>query len=432
MLDRLLADVERPFVLVAGGAKVDDKLGVLVSLGERADTVLVGGKMAEELRDENPLPYEAVLPSDVVAASAFEEDAETKVTAFDALPEDWLGLDIGPEARERFARTIRGARTVFWNGPMGVFEWPKFAEGTKAVAQAVADVEGYTVVGGGDSVRAVQELGLAERDLVGVDRRRRLPRAARGQGAPRRRGDSERLGGNTRHVTGEEVSDHRDLLDALVDVEGAVAGLEDVHLVRMPARLQLLDVPHRLPVGTAAVVPPDDEQNRRAHLVREVDRIAVAHELGDVLRFDATQERAVVRLQERRHVFVRVLVVRDRNPGHTAGPELRMLAELEQRDVAAPRPAADDRARGIRDASVDQILQAGVDVLELRPADVPDQGVAPLAAVAGRPTVVHQPHCEAGVDVRLHLRLPAVEVERTWGRRARTSAPGMARPSRPE
>ena len=162
MLGRLLGEVERPFVLVAGGAKVADKLGVLVSLGGRADAVLVGGKMAEELRDENPLPYAAVLPSDVVAAAAFEENGETQVTAFDELPEGWLGLDIGPETRERFAREIRGARTVFWNGPMGVFEWPRFAEGTKAVAKAVAAVDGYTVVGGGDSVRALHELGLAD------------------------------------------------------------------------------------------------------------------------------------------------------------------------------------------------------------------------------------------------------------------------------
>ncbi len=162
MLGRLLADVETPFVLVAGGAKVEDKLGVLRELGQRADAVLVGGKMAEELREDNPLPFEAVLPIDVVAASAFEEDAETKVTPFDGLPEGWLGLDIGPETRERFATEIRGARTVFWNGPMGVFEWTPFADGTKAVAEAVADVEGYTVVGGGDSVRAVQELGLGE------------------------------------------------------------------------------------------------------------------------------------------------------------------------------------------------------------------------------------------------------------------------------
>jgi phosphoglycerate kinase len=163
MLGRLLGDVERPFVLVAGGAKVDDKLGVLVELGARADSVLVGGKMAEELRDENPLPYEAELPVDVVAAAAFEADAESRVAPYGDLPDDWLGLDIGPETRKRFADVLRSARTVFWNGPMGVFEWERFAEGTKAVAEAVAGVEGYTVVGGGDSVRALHELGLAER-----------------------------------------------------------------------------------------------------------------------------------------------------------------------------------------------------------------------------------------------------------------------------
>jgi phosphoglycerate kinase len=164
MLGRLLGEeVERPFVLVAGGAKVEDKLGVLEHLGSRADSVLVGGKMAEELREHNPLAYEALLPADVVAAAEFEPEAESRVTGFDAVPEGWLGLDIGPEARSRFGEVIRSARTVFWNGPMGVFEWPRFAGGTKAVAEAVAAVDGYTVVGGGDSVRAVTELGLADR-----------------------------------------------------------------------------------------------------------------------------------------------------------------------------------------------------------------------------------------------------------------------------
>ena len=163
MLGRLLGDVERPFVLVAGGAKVEDKLGVLVNLGQRADSVLVGGKMAEELRDSSPLPYDAELPNDVVAAAAFEEDAESRVAPYDALPDGWLGLDIGPETRERFGELIRAARTVFWNGPMGVFEWPRFAEGTKVVAQAVADTDAFSVVGGGDSVRALHELGLADR-----------------------------------------------------------------------------------------------------------------------------------------------------------------------------------------------------------------------------------------------------------------------------
>jgi phosphoglycerate kinase len=159
-LGKLLGDVERPFVLVSGGAKVEDKLGVLRNLGGRADAVLIGGKMAEELRESNPLDFPVELPSDVVAAAAFEQDAESRVAPYDLLPEGWLGLDIGQETRARFAERIAEARTIFWNGPMGVFEWPRFAEGTKAVAQAVAASRAYSVVGGADSVRALTELGL--------------------------------------------------------------------------------------------------------------------------------------------------------------------------------------------------------------------------------------------------------------------------------
>jgi phosphoglycerate kinase len=163
-LGKLLGDVDRPFVLISGGAKVDDKLGILQNLGGRADTVLIGGKMAEQIRVENPLDFAVELPSDVVGASAFVEDAESAVCPADELPDGWLGLDIGPETRERFARAIADARTIFWNGPMGVFEWPRFAEGTKAVAQAVAANEAaFSVVGGADSVLALNELGLADR-----------------------------------------------------------------------------------------------------------------------------------------------------------------------------------------------------------------------------------------------------------------------------
>ncbi|MGH2999204.1 MAG: phosphoglycerate kinase [Gaiellaceae bacterium] len=163
-LGTLLGDVERPFVLVSGGAKVDDKLGVLQHLGGRADTVLVGGKMAEQLRVENPLDFEAELPTDVVGAAAFEADAESGVYAVDDLPEGWLGLDIGPETRAAFAEKLATAQTIFWNGPMGVFEWPRFAEGTKAVAEAVAgNAAAFSVVGGADSVRALNELGLSEK-----------------------------------------------------------------------------------------------------------------------------------------------------------------------------------------------------------------------------------------------------------------------------
>ncbi len=118
--------------------------------------------MAEDVHAENPFTFDAVLPVDVVAASAFSADAEHQVRALDALPDGWLGLDIGPQTRADFADRIATARTVFWNGPMGVFEWPAFAEGTFAVARAVADCDGFTVVGGGDSVRAVHDAGVAE------------------------------------------------------------------------------------------------------------------------------------------------------------------------------------------------------------------------------------------------------------------------------
>jgi phosphoglycerate kinase len=162
-LGSLLGDVERPFVLVSGGAKVEDKLGVLRNLGGRADTVLIGGKMAEELRHENPLDFEVELPVDVVGAAEFERNADWLVYEYDLLPDGWLGLDIGPETRTRFTERIQAARTIFWNGPMGVFEWSRFAGGTKAVAEAVAaNQDAYSVVGGADSVRALNELGLAE------------------------------------------------------------------------------------------------------------------------------------------------------------------------------------------------------------------------------------------------------------------------------
>jgi phosphoglycerate kinase len=157
-LGALLEDPSRPFVAILGGAKVEDKIGVLEALAERADEVLVGGKMAEEVSPRDKV----VLPVDVVAAAGFEPDAESEVVAADKVPEGWLGLDIGPDTREAFATRIAEAKTVFWNGPMGVFEWPRFAAGTEAVARAVADADAHTVVGGGDSVRAIQELGLAD------------------------------------------------------------------------------------------------------------------------------------------------------------------------------------------------------------------------------------------------------------------------------
>ena len=164
-LGRLLGEVERPFVIVSGGAKVEDKVGVLQNLGSRADRVLIGGKMAFQVasQPERLKGVDVLLPVDAVAADSFDPDADTQVVLADQVPEGWLSLDIGPRAREEFAAAIQEARTIFWNGPMGVFEWPRFAEGTFAVARAVAECDGFTVVGGGDSVRAVYEAGVAER-----------------------------------------------------------------------------------------------------------------------------------------------------------------------------------------------------------------------------------------------------------------------------
>src|SRR5262249_58678964 len=123
-----------------------------------------GGKMAEELREGCQLDFPVELPVDVVGAAEFAAGAESRVCGYDELPEGWLGLDIGPATRGNFAEALATARTIFWNGPMGVFEWPRFAEGTKAVAEAVAaNADAFSVVGGADSVRALNELGLANR-----------------------------------------------------------------------------------------------------------------------------------------------------------------------------------------------------------------------------------------------------------------------------
>jgi phosphoglycerate kinase len=164
-LGKLLApDIGHPFLLISGGAKVEDKLGVLRNLGTRADVVLIGGKMAEQLREHNPLDFDVVLPVDQVAASEFAADAETTVAPYENLPEGWLGLDIGPETRKRYAAEIARAETVFWNGPMGVFEWPQFAAGTRAVAEAVVEnEEAFTVVGGADSIHALTEIGVVDK-----------------------------------------------------------------------------------------------------------------------------------------------------------------------------------------------------------------------------------------------------------------------------
>jgi len=185
VLGTLLVDPPRPYVAVLGGAKVSDKLTVLENLLERIDVLAVGGAMAYTFlvaegvdvgtsrvesdqvetvarlvaaaRDRG---IEVLLPSDVVVAPAFEEDAPTTVVDVSEIPSDQMGLDIGPRTADAYATVIAGAGSVFWNGPMGVFEWAAFAGGTRTVAEAIASAGGFTVVGGGDSAAAIRSFGL--------------------------------------------------------------------------------------------------------------------------------------------------------------------------------------------------------------------------------------------------------------------------------
>ncbi|MCR2762157.1 phosphoglycerate kinase [Microbacterium sp. zg.B48] len=192
VLDRLTENPERPYTVVLGGSKVSDKLGVISHLLPRVDRLLVGGGMlftflaaqghrvgaslleADQLdtvrqyvKTAEETGVDIVLPTDVVVASSFSADAEHVVTAADRIEDtpfgaSGLGLDIGPDTAARFAEVIRDSRTVFWNGPMGVFELAPFAAGTKAVAQALTEVRGLSVVGGGDSAAAVRQLGFQD------------------------------------------------------------------------------------------------------------------------------------------------------------------------------------------------------------------------------------------------------------------------------
>jgi phosphoglycerate kinase len=192
VLERLTDNPEKPYVVVLGGSKVSDKLGVIGHLLPRVSSLLIGGGMlftfvaalghkvgsslleADQietvkgyLAQAEQLGVEIVLPRDVVVASKFGADAEHVVRPVDGIEDtDWgsngLGLDIGPETAQVFSEYVRAARTVFWNGPMGVFELPPFAAGTKAVAQALTEVDGLSVVGGGDSAAAVRALGFSD------------------------------------------------------------------------------------------------------------------------------------------------------------------------------------------------------------------------------------------------------------------------------
>jgi len=187
VLRRLTVDPERPYVVVLGGSKVSDKLGVIDNLLTKADKLLIGGGMVftflaaqghevgQSLLEEDQVEackgylqrstdsgVEILLPTDIVVAPEFKADAPPTTVAADAMPKDQVGLDIGPESAKAFSEVIRQARTVFWNGPMGVFEFEAFSGGTRAVAQALTEVDGLSVVGGGDSAAAVRQLGFAE------------------------------------------------------------------------------------------------------------------------------------------------------------------------------------------------------------------------------------------------------------------------------
>jgi len=181
-------DPKRPFVAILGGAKVKDKIAVIESLLNKVDTLIIGGGMAytflkaqgyevgNSLLDEERLEFcrsimakaeekgvELLLPVDVVAAKEYGPDAEHKVVSSREMPADWEGLDIGPETAKRFSAAVKDAGTVVWNGPMGVFEFEAFAKGTLSVAQALADSSAVTIIGGGDSAAAVEQMGLADK-----------------------------------------------------------------------------------------------------------------------------------------------------------------------------------------------------------------------------------------------------------------------------
>ena len=183
-----LNDPKRPFVAVLGGAKVSDKIGVINNLLERADTIIIGGGMAytfakaqggsigKSLCENDKLDYalemiekakkngvKLLLPIDTVAADNFSDDAKRMVVSTMAIPDDYEGMDIGPETTKLFCDAVKGAGTVVWNGPMGVFEFENFAAGTRAMAQALADSGAVTIVGGGDSAAAVEQMGFADK-----------------------------------------------------------------------------------------------------------------------------------------------------------------------------------------------------------------------------------------------------------------------------
>lgn len=188
VLGKALSEPERPFTAIIGGAKVKDKIGVIENLLDKVDHLIIGGGLSftftkaqgydigKSLLEEDKIELaksfiekakekgvELHMPIDAVVANEFSKDAETQTVEIDAIPSDWMGLDIGPKTAANYADIIKKSKLIIWNGPMGVFEMDKFANGTKTVAEAMAETEGYTVIGGGDSAAAVEKFGVADK-----------------------------------------------------------------------------------------------------------------------------------------------------------------------------------------------------------------------------------------------------------------------------
>lgn len=188
VLGKALSDPERPFTAIIGGAKVKDKIGVIDHLLDKVDNLIIGGGLAytfvkaqgheigNSLVEEDKIELAKefmqkakdkgvnfLMPVDAVVASEFSKDADSNVVDIDAIPADWMGLDIGPKTVALYADTIKNSKLIIWNGPMGVFEMEKFADGTKGVAEAMAETAGYTIIGGGDSAAAVEKFHVADK-----------------------------------------------------------------------------------------------------------------------------------------------------------------------------------------------------------------------------------------------------------------------------
>lgn len=188
VLGKALSEPERPFTAIIGGAKVKDKIGVIENLLDKVDHLIIGGGLSytftkaqgydigKSLLEEDKIDLaksfiekakekgvELHMPIDAVVANEFSKDAETQTVEIDAIPADWMGLDIGPKTAANYVEIIKNSKLIIWNGPMGVFEMDKFANGTKTVAEAMAETDGYTVIGGGDSAAAVEKFGVADK-----------------------------------------------------------------------------------------------------------------------------------------------------------------------------------------------------------------------------------------------------------------------------